>query len=373
MLKAKFFLLGMVLVVSACKTPEEKKEPAPAKVVLSKAYSKTMPYVVRTIGNTSPFASVQVRPQVGGEIMGYYFEDGGLVDIGDLLYTIDPRPYEAFLEEALGQYEQAKASLAYNEQKVERYKGLLPEDYVSILDYEQYLSEKEISSGQVIQYEGAVKDAQVNLGYCTIYSPLKGICNRHTYDPGNIVTANEETPLLTINQIDPIYALFTVSEKYFPEIYRYHRKSEKGLTVVIRIMGEEKETYTGVLDFLDNTVNAATGTLLMRAIFPNADAWIWPGQFVHVDIQLYEISNAILVPELAIRRDVEGAYLFVAKEDGTVQQQRVSLGQNFDGEQIIMEGVKAGESVVVQGQLALSDGSHYVIDTKKKSNKGESG
>lgn len=359
-------LLCGCLLLSGCRG-EKKVSAGPTAypVTIAAAVEKRVPYVVRTIGNTAPFASVDIRPQVSGELTGYFFTDGQDVEQGDLLFSIDPRPYEAALEEAVGQYEQAAASLAYNKERVKRYKELLPDDFVSILDFEQYVSQELEAAGQVTQYEGSIMSAEVNLGFCTIRSPLTGRCGRHLVDPGNIVKTDQEQPLVTIKQISPLYALFTVAEKYFPEIQKYQSSTDKGLDVEISVVGEEKKKFMGRLDFLNNTVEKNSGTILLRAIFPNEDRRLWPGQFVHVQINLYYIPDAILIPERAVRRDTQGPYVFICKEDQTVEKRKIKLGQLLDPLQVVSEGVKAGECVITDGQLSLYDGAKYIVKEKK--------
>lgn len=361
----------MLLTLWGCGKEETKKTRPVPYVELGDAFSKTVPYVIRTIGNTQAYQSVDIQPQVSGELTGYYFADGGDVEEGDLLFTIDPRIYEAELEQATGQYIQARSQLEYNKDKVVRYEKLLPEEFVSQLDFDEYVANAKTTEGELVQYKGSVNKAKVNLGYCTIAAPFSGRLGRHLVDPGNIVTADQTQPLVTINMISPIYALITVPEKYFFDIQKYHQQASKGLKINISVIGNEQVTHEGFLDFVNNTVDPASGTLTVRGVFRNEDKSLWPGQFLHAEIILYEIQNAVLVPEQAVNIDTQGHYVFVANpQTETVELRHVTIGQNFNRHQVIMKGVKAGEKVVTAGQLGLRPGSKYQLKKKQETKKG---
>lgn len=356
-----YYVLILLFLLSGCEKKQEKTTRPTPFIEVAPVVSKEMPYVLQTIGNTVAYATVDVRPQVSGEVTGYYFKDGGFITKGDLLYSIDPRIYQAELEQAEGLLKQAKASLEYNTERVERFKGLLPDDYVSILNYLQYVSDKEIAQGQITEYEGSVNKAKVNLGYCTIKSPINGRLGKHLIDPGNIVSPDQSHPLVVVNQIDPLYADFTLAERFFNELKEYDLF---GLNVEMNAVGS-KNKYTGWLDFVNNTVNSNSGTINLRAIVENKEAELWPGQFVDVRIILYQIPDAIVVPDAAVQHDTKGPYVFVAKEDKTVDLRRVKLGQLIDEEQVVESGLKAGETVVTKGQLSLSQGSKFQIKQEK--------
>ncbi len=360
----RFILLSLLICLASCEKKQKTVAPPAPIVQLDKATQEMMPYILQTIGNTAAYATVNIRPQVNGQVTGYYFQDGGFVKKGDLLYTIDSDPYEAQLEQAQGLFQQAKASLEFNTQRVERYKGLLPDDYVSILNFIQYESDKEQAQGQVIEYEGNIKSAEINLNYCTIFAPFNGRCGKHLVDPGNIVSIDQDQPLVVINQITPIYSYFTLAERFFPQLQKYNKG---GLPVHMRVVGDEEHTHRGWLDFVNNTVDSKSGTIQLRGIFDNEDLLLWPGQFVDVRIILYEIPDAIVVPDTAVQRDTKGPFIYVANtKDQTVEQRRVKLGQLIDQKQVVSEGIKSGETVVISGQLDLSPGSKYQLKEESK-------
>lgn len=365
MRKILLFTLSLLVLTGCGKKPTQPKAPAPF-VELGEAISKTVPYVIRTIGNTKAYQSVTIQPQVSGALTGYYFADGADVEMGDLLFTIDPKMFEAELEQAKGEYLQAKAALGFSEDKVERYQNLLPDDFVSQLDYDQYVSDKKQAVGKLVQSKGSVDQAAVNLGYCTITAPFHGRCGRHLIDPGNIVS--KESELLTINMITPIYAMITVAERYFFDIQKYSQKADGGLKVNLSVIGNDSVKHVGTLDFINNTVDQNSGTLTLRAVVKNEDRSLWPGQFLNAEIVLYEIPDAVLVPEEAVNLDTKGSFVWIADtETQTVTQSRVQTGQTFDNMVVVREGVKSGDKVVTSGQLSLRPGSSYQLKTEKKS------
>lgn len=357
-LKAVSSLLALMILVACGKKAPPPSHPAPY-VTVEKAIAKDVPYVIRTIGQAFPFNSVELTPQVSGELVELYFTDGAYVNEGDLLALIDPRPYQAQLEEAQGELDQAKASLTYNLEVVRRYRDLLPEDYVAVLSFEQYVSEAEVAAGKVEQFTGSVDVAQVNLGFTEIRSPISGRAGARQVDAGNIVYANQTTPLTTINQISPIEVDFSVPEKYFFDIQGY--QNPDGLVVEASFIDDPNHRWLGKLFFYDNQISTTTGTLECKAIFTNEDESLWPGLWVNVVIHVYTIPQAVLVPTRSIRTDTQGNYLFVIKEDDTAEKRQIKLGQRFDDWQVVQLGAAAGEQVVTEGQLMVRAGGKVRI------------
>lgn len=352
-------ILSLIFALTGCgKVPPPPPPPLP-KVVIQKAIAQDTPFVIRTIGQAVPFNSVEILPQVSGELLEYFFTDGAYVNEGDLLATIDPRIYLAQLEEAKGQLNQARSSLAYNLEVVRRYQELLPDDYVSILHFEEYLTNAEMSTAQVEQFEGTVGAAEINLGYTEIRAPLSGRTSQRIIDPGNIVFPEEKKPLVTINQITPIEVDFSIPERYFFDIKKH--QNPQGLEVIASVVDQPDKQWTGKLFFYDNHINRKTGTLLCKAIYSNEDETLWPGLWVNVTVKLYTIADAILVPTQSIRTDTQGQYVFVVDESQNIQQRRVTLGQRFEDWQVIQSGVRAGEKVVSQGQSMLRPGMQVQI------------
>lgn len=351
--------LLLLFLCSSCGKKEEPKTPPPPKVIVKKTYAKRVPYLIRGIGNTEPYFTINIMPQVSGELTSALFVEGSRVEAGTLLYTIDARPYEAALNEAIGQLEQAKSSLAFNEQRVWRYKNLLPEDYVSKLDFEQYLSDTGIAAGKLEQYVGAVEKAEVDLGYCWITAPITGRTGEWLVDPGNIVYPEEKTPLVVINQISPIYVTFTIPDRQLALVQKY--QSPGGLLVQASLPSDPGQTFEGRLDLINNTADPKTGTIMLRAVFANEEEEMWPGQFVDVSIILYEIPHAILAPIDAIQQDEKGHFVYVVDENEVAHLIRVTLGQRLGDVQVIEKGLKENQQVVTKGQIAVHAGSKVRI------------
>lgn len=360
MRKTLAILLAISLV--ACTKKEEKPHTRPpARVKVAEATSRDMPYVLRTIGQVWAYNTVDVISQVKGQLTGAFVNQGDYVEAGDLMFTVDPRVYEAELEQNRGLLEQAEASLRFGVERVERFYELLPEGYVSELDYEQYISEMQESAGQVEQYQGAVQESEVNLQFTNIVAPMSGQLGLRNIDPGNIVYPDETQPIITLNQIEPISINFHLAEQFLPMIQKY--REEHPISVVATVKGEEGKTFTGDLTFIDNQVNRQSGTILMKGVYPNEKHLLWPGQFCDIEIDVYTIADAVLIPNTAVNIDTKGPFCFVVKEDDTVEQRRLELGQLFDDEQIIKSGVKAGETVVTDGQIMLKPGRKVKIVT----------
>ncbi len=358
----KFALLTPLLAaafMSGCakKPPPQEAKRFPVKV--GEAVAQPMPYVIRTIGSVKSDTIINVLPQVNGQLLKWYFAEGDLVEKDQLIGKIDPRPYEAALEEAIGQLAQARATLAFNLEVVERYRELLPSDYVAMLTYDQFVSNVETSQGQVEQFEGAVAAAQVNLGWTSIYSPVKGKTGIQFVDEGNVVSSTQTQALVTINQLSPILVTFTVPQRYFPEIQLY--SGEKEIEVEATFMDDVARSWVGKLTMYDNQIDLRSGTLYCQATMPNEDATLWPGLFLNIVVKLYEIPNAVVVPARAIGIDTQGEFLFVVKEDSTADLRRIQIGQRFADLQVVNEGLKAGEFVVTEGQALLSPGSEVEI------------
>ena len=353
MRKIVYLLLALSLVACAKKEAPKTTRP-PARVKVAKAVAKDMPYVVRTIGQVWPPNVVDIVAQVQGQLTGAFVDQGDYVEAGDLMFTIDPRIYEGELEQNQGLLEQAEASLRFGIERVERFYELLPEGYVSKLDFEQYVAEMEEAAGQVEQYRGAVEQSEVNLQFTNIVAPMSGQLGLRNIDPGNIVRPGESEPIITINQIEPININFHVPEQFLPMIQKY--REEAPLRVEATVKAEEGETFEGILVFIDNQINIQSGTILMKAEYENTSRHLWPGQYCDVQIDLYTIHNAVIIPAAAVSIDTKGPFCFVVDENDTVEQRRLELGQIFNEEQIVKSGVKAGETVVTDGQLMLREG-----------------
>jgi membrane fusion protein, multidrug efflux system len=316
----------------------------PASV--AKVITKDVPIYLDEIGTCAAYETVQVQAQVSGQISARHFQDGSDVKKGDLLFTIDPRPYQATLD-------QAKAQAALDQATLKRQEDLSARKVISPQDYDTAVANAQKS-------QAAAEAAQVNLDYCFIKSPINGRIGLRNVDVGNLVGPST-APLVTIQGLDPIYTDFTVAETDLALV----RKYLGGPNVKVQTWSPDAKIAprTGDLYFIDNAVQPGSGTVKARAVTPNPDRALWPSEFVRVRFILDNIKDARLVPAQAVQISQSGPFVFVVKADNTVDLRPVKPGQRQDGDLTVIEsGVEPNETVVVTGQLALAPGTK--IDPK---------
>ncbi len=333
----------------------------PALVTVAQAATRDVPEYLDEIGKNIASESVTITPQVAGKIIERTFVDGEDLKKGQILFKIDPRPFQAQLDMAEAQLAQSKSALDLANIQLKMYSAVADSRAVSQFDYQTKKNAVESNQAQVQAAEAAVEAAKLNLDYCTIRSPIDGRAGARLVDTGNIVQANT-TALLSIDRIDPIYADFTVTERDLPDV---RRQMNRGVSkAMVRIPADPANAARlGKLTFLDNSVQNGTGTIGLRATLPNADRHFWPGQFVDVKLVLATKKAAILIPNEATQISQKGPFVYIVKSDNTVDLRQVTLGQR-QGDMIVVEsGVAAGENVVVTGQLTIGPGSKVRIDT----------
>lgn len=353
------FCLGLLLVF--CPGCGRKKAPElPAHpVVVGQSYSKTVSRYINTIGSCVSPAKVLIIPQVSGQIVKIHFIQGQEVKTGDLLYTIDPRPYQAALDKALGQLGEDEAQLELNRLVLERNIPLAPGLYVSPQDLDKYRLQVDMLEATVEADHAAVETAQINLGYCFITSPVNGKTGVYLVNEGNVVEANDPNGLVSIQTISPIYAEFIVTESEMMQVRRQMLKSK--IQTEITSIEDATLKESGELFFLDNEVKPKAGTVTLRAVCQNQKQLLWPGQFINARILLDEIKDAVLAPYAAVQIGESGTFVFVLKPDSTVDISPVKLGQRYGDDIVVEEGVKAGDQLVTAGQLMLRPGSRVKI------------
>ena len=340
---------------------EAKAAQPPARSVLvAKVITKDVPLYLDEIGTCAAYETVQVQAQVSGQIIARNFQDGADVKKGDLLFTIDPRPYQAALEQAQGQLAQAQSKLVLDQITLKRQQELRARNVISPQDLDTAQATVKSDEAMVKTVEGAVAAAQVNLDYCNIRSPINGRAGLRLVDVGNVVTGGNGggggAVLLTIQGLDPIYTDFTVSETDLALVRRY--LGGPNVKVETRAADGSIPPRLGDLYFIDTAVQAGAGTVKARGITPNPDHALWPSEFVRVRFILDLFKDATLVPSQAVQISQNGPFLFVVKPDNTVDLRPVKPGQRQDGDLTVIEnGVQPGESVVVTGQLALAPGT----------------
>ena len=355
-----FFLLPVLIFVIACsKQPEENSKPSPVPVSVALVTKKNIPVDVRVIGNVEAYSTVSIKAQINGLLNRACFREGVELKKGDLLFTVDPRPYEAALKQAEANLAKDTATAEKAANDASRYAKLYKEEVVSKEQFEQFRSNAE-SLDAVVQADRAViENARVNLGYCTIRSPISGITGSLLVHEGNVVKENE-TILVVINQVSPVYVNFSVPEQYLKDI---EEKRSKNPLKVIAVPSGEKSSSEGILTFVDNAVDTTTGTIRLKGTFDNQEKQLWPGQYVNVVLTLSTQLNAITVPSQAVQAGQQGEYVFIVRPDFTVEPRQVVVNRRINGETVVDKGLNPGETVVTDGQLRLTPGT--LVSVKK--------
>lgn len=349
-------MIAVLAFISGCgkQGPQAARPPQAAPLVtVATAASRSVPVYLDEIGRSAAFESVTVTPQVAGRITERHFDDGAELKKGQLLFVVDPRPYQAQLDSAQAQLAQSKAALDLAKTQLKMYTSIADTRAVSQLDIETKKNTVAVDEAQVQAAEAAVENAKLNLDYCTIHSPIDGRAGARLVDVGNVVQANT-TGLLLIQRLDPIYADFTVTEQ---DLATVRPQMARGtLETMVRIPSDPANGgRRGQLTFLDNAVQNGTGTINLRATVPNADHHFWPGQFVNVMLVL-QTGKAVVVPNQATQISQQGPFVFVVHDDGTAELRMVTLGQRQGDEVVIAKGVGEGEKVIVTGQLTVQPG-----------------
>jgi len=347
-----------VLLFSAC---GQKKSPPPKPVrpvTAAKAVARDVPLYLDEIGSCTAFETVMIQPQVSGLVAGIHFTDGADLKKGDLLFTIDPQPFQAALEKAGATLNQDRAKHDYDTAQLKRSEELSRTKVTSPQDLDNARSTAQGSAAAVQADQAALQTAQINLNYCSIKSPIDGRASKRMVDTGNIVTANA-TQLLLIQRQDPIRVDFTIPENALPQVRGFIDSGT--LKVRASFPDDPSKSREGQFDFLDSGVQQGSGTVRMRAIFDNKDRLFWPGQFVNVRLLLDTIKDAVLIPGEALQVGGNGPFVFIVKKDNTVELRPVKPGQRQSGSVVILEGVKPDETVVVTGQLALAPGTTVAV------------
>ena len=350
-----------VLLLSGCVRPTvSPSEPPPAPVTVARAQVKTVPVQLRAIGNVRVYATVSVRPRVSGEITEKHFNEGDFVNKGDKLFTIDPLPYKTALDQARAFEQRDRALLKGAEAALKRGVELSRPIALAAEELERLRTEVASARATLTASEAAVKTAELQYGFTTIFSPINGLTGKLLLTPGNIVTANEATPLVVINQIWPIAVSFAVPEHFLGDIKRERQRQGGTLPVEAHIRGDT-DAPRGELTFIDNAVDQLTGTVQLMANFKNEDQRLWPGEFVDVVMTLSERQNSLTIPTSAVQEGQMGSYVFVVKPDSTAEARPVQIAFTHQGESVIARGLAVGETVVTDGHLRVAPGGKVSV------------
>jgi membrane fusion protein, multidrug efflux system len=356
--------LLLLLLLGACSGNKEKpvvRPPVP--VMAAKALRKNVPVQIRVIGNVEAYNTVSIKAQINGLVTHVHFREGDDVRKGAMLFTIDLRPFEAAVRQAEAALAKDRAQAKFAREQVQRYGALLKDGIVTKDQYDQLTANADAFDAAIAADQAALDNARIQLGYCNIRSPIDGRTGNQAVKAGNLVKANDVPVLVTINQITPIYVTFTVPEKELPQINKY--LAEGKLKVDALIPNDPKVPERGTITFLDNSVDATTGTIKLKGTFANGDRRLWPGQFVNIVLTLTTIPDAVVIPTQAIQTGQQGQFVFVVKPDGSVDSRPVLSGETLDGDTVITRGVTPDETVVTDGQLQLVPGARVTLKSEQ--------
>ena len=352
------FLGGCSKNPAAKQTARAEGNPA-VPVMAAMVQEKTTAVEVGSFGDVEAYASVEVKAQVTGVLIKVHFTEGQMVKKGDLLLSIDPRQPEAALKMAKANLERDEAQLKNADKEAARQTKLFNKGFASQDANDKSVTAVETLRAAVSADKAAIENAALQLDYCSIRSPVDGCTGILLVQQGNLIKANDIS-VVTVRQIDPIYVSFRIPEQYLPAIQKH--KATKELDVRVTRPGENEQPIHGVLSFVDNTVEAEnrTRTIHLRATFENKDQRLWPGQYVDVVLTIAYEPNSIVVPSQSIQTGQNNQFVYVVKSDQTVEARPVTVKRAMDTEAVI-EGVKAGELVVTDGQLRLVPGARVQI------------
>lgn len=345
-----------VFVLGGCTdrgdTPPAKTPAVP--VVVAQAKREAIPVQLTAIGTGQAYKTVSVESQIAGIVKDVHYRPGQFVQRGDLLVTLDDRPFLASLAQAQANLARDKAQSQLGDAQVGRYKQLYDQGIVPREQYDQFLATASSARATVAADEAAIQTAKIELSYCSIYAPISGVTGAQLVYPGAAVKANDVPVLVIINEVSPIYVTFSVPQQYLGSIKGFMAHSSLPLQAIPR--GDSKPE-TGNLTFINNTVDPATGTIQLMGTFSNSGHRLWPGQFSNVTLRLAEQQNALVVPSQTVQTGQDGDYVFVVQPDKTVKARNVTIGRSVNGLTEVLSGISDGQTVVTDGQIRLATGT----------------
>ena len=358
-------------VLADNKPPAGNQSPAAARavrpqpVVAATVDKLSVPIDITAIGSVQASETVAIKSRTDGEIVKTWFREGDEVKAGDMLFSLDDRAIQGQLKQSEANLNRDKAQLANAKRDVDRLSGLAPKDYVTRHQFDLVHTNAAVLENTIKADEAAIESLQVALSYTVIKAPITGRTGTINLTKGNIVKANDTSPLVTINQVSPIRVLFAVPQKYFGMVRQAVQHNP--IEVFAEIPGSpEHERIKGLVNFFDNSIDTATGTFQVKAQFANVDRALWPGMFVNVVIRVGNDPDALVIPTAAIQSGQLGTYVFVINKDMSVAVRPVTVARDNGEQAVIQKGLAAGEQVVVDGQLRLTNGTKVEIRTAKE-------
>ena len=356
--------VAAILWAGACSSSGNKtsgRAMAGSPVSVVPVVQKDMPLEIASVGRVEAISTVSVKAQVGGEVTGVFFKEGQSVRKGDHLLTIDPRPFEIALRQAESLLERDRALLKNAQANLVRYTDLVQKDYVTKEQYDALVANRDVLAAAIKADEASVANARLQIDYSTVRSPIDGRTGSLMIDAGNIIKANDTVAAVVIYQTTPIYVAFSVPEQHLPRIKEFTAKEPLKTVAIPTANGQPP--VTGVLTFIDNSIDTSTGTITLKSTFDNKDGTLWPGQFLNVRLGLTTDKAAIVVPSQAVQTGQSGQYVYVVKDDMTAEIGPVTVVRAVGEETILAGGLKPGERVVTDGQLRLAPGMRVEIKT----------
>ena len=348
----------VVASLTGCaKAPRPERPRVP--VTVASVRQRAVPYEISAIGSVTPIRTVAVRSQVGGILERVGFQEGDEVEAGQLLFTIDRRPYQASLNQALGTLGKDQAQLVNARLQVTRYQELSRTQMATQEQFDQMTANAQGLAATVAADSAAVETARLNLDYCTIRAQISGRTGNLLLREGNLVRAGDASPLVIINEIRPIAVSFAVPQQFLDDIRRY--SAGRRLDVEIRPSDDSTRALAGSLTFINNQVDTTTGTIQLKATFVNADRRLWPGEFVTVRLILSVQPDVLTVPSQAVMTGQSGTFVYVVNADGSASTQPIAVGRTVDDDVVVTSGLAAGQQVVTDGQLRLVPGARVEI------------
>jgi multidrug efflux system membrane fusion protein len=355
----KWTITLLTLVASlACSGAKQKPHEDVVPVTVAVAQEKNVPLQIRAIGRVQPLTTVEVHALVTGQLMSVLFREGQDVAKGDRLFMIDPRPYQAEMQQAEANLARDEAQLRNAESQASRYADLVKKDYVTKEEYDKFTSAAAAARAVVQADRAAVENARLQVSYCDIRSPMAGRTGSLQVHQGNIVHPNDPTPLVVINQIAPVYVQFAVPETQLGQL---RARGASNVPVIAMSQDGSQTLATGRLTFMNNEVDTTTGTITLKGTFTNENRSLWPGQYVTVAVTLQERPNAITIPASALQSGQKGQFVYVVKQDKSVEMRPVKVTESDQQQAIVAAGVSVGETIVTDGQLRLTPKSKVEV------------
>lgn len=370
----------------------------PVPVVTARAEQKAVAVTVPAVGNVEAVSSVQIRSQVTGQLTAVHFIEGQEVQQGDPLFSLDPRPFQAALQQAQAVLARDTATLLNAQAQQSRADALFQKGLLARDQYESLRASAAASSATVEADKAAIETTRLNLKYTEILAPISGRTGALGAHVGDLIRANDTNPLVVINQVSPIYVSFSVPGRFLPDIRRYQAKKPLSVTAASpHALGPDAGSPTpgsgtpgggtgenpdspgqpaaarGVLTFIDNAVDATTGTIKLKGTFPNSDGQLWPGAFVQVTLDLTTQTDAVVVPYTAVQASQDGQFIYVVKPDRTVEMRTVKVERQQGDDVVIAQGISPGDEVVTDGQLRLIPGARVTAPGSSDGRRGGQG